>query len=341
MEILVIARNFSKNTGQGVDTVTYNLVNNLKKSEKVDVLSGETNSTLKGILYDFSLLWKLLWKKYDIYHSMVPYTGFAPVLLNKKKSVITIHDLIPFFYKDMHPVSRAYYRFCSNICKKADKIITVSEYSKKDISKVLKIPKEKIEVIYNGIDHKRFYAKKAPKNKRFRIGFIGGLTKQKNVIALIKAFKELNDKDCELFIGGKGKEYDNLVNFVENNEIKNVNFLGYISDSKLPDFYRNLDVFIYPSLYEGFGLPPLEAMACGCPVICSNKYSLPEIIGDAGILVNPNDVRKILSSIKKVKNNKKIRENMKKKGIRQAKKFSWEKNAKETLEIYKKILKNQ
>jgi glycosyltransferase involved in cell wall biosynthesis len=236
-------------------------------------------------------------------------------------------------------VSRWYYKFCVNLCKKADKVITISEYSKNKIIEILKIPEEKIKVIYCGVDHNRFFPKKRKRNKKIKIGFLGGLTKQKNAINLIKAFNILADKNAELIIGGGGKEQRNLFEYAKKNEIKNIKFLGYVPDKDLPDFYRNLDLFVYPSFHEGFGLPILEAMACGCPVICSNRESLPEVVGNAGILIDPKDVGEISKEITRVMKDENLRKRMSQEGIKQANKFNWGIFSKEMLAAYKEVLK--
>jgi len=345
MKICFITRTINKKGGQGIDNVNYNLIKEFKKTKEISLTAISSKQPLKsmfeGIIYDLSLFPTLLKQKADIYHATVPYVGYVPIILNKKRVIVTIHDLIPFFLRGMHPLSRLYYKICTKLCKRADKIITVSEYSKKEIVERIGINTDKIKVIHNGVDHNRFYPKEKEKKEFFEIGFIGGLTKQKNPLTLIKAFSKIkNKKKIKLLIGGKGKELKTLKSFVKKNKIKNVEILGFISEQKLPDFYRNLDLFVYPSLYEGFGLPVLEAMACGCPVITSNNSSLPEISGNAGILVDPTNVGDIQRKIEEVIKNRPFQKDLKKKSIEQAKKFSWENCAMKTLKIYKELVKD-
>ena len=341
MKILFICRNFTNKSGQGIDRVNYKLVEQLKKEKniEIEIISSKIpiENTLQGVFYDFSLIFKLWKKKADVYYATVPYVGVAPIFLGKKNLITAIYDLIPFFYTGMNFLSRYYYIFCTNICKKSDKIITISNYSKKEILNCLKLKSKDVKRIYLAIDPGLFYPKKIKKNKKFKIGFIGGLTKQKNPIALIKAFKDLNDKNTELVIGGKGKEFSKLVLYVKEHNIENIQFLGYVPDKELPDFYRGLNLFVYPSLHEGFGLPPLEAMACGVPVICSNRESLPEVVGNAAILVNPNKIEEIKRAIEKVLNSKKLQKDMRNLGLIRAKNFSWEKTAEEYLKVIKNI----
>lgn len=125
---------------------------------------------------------------------------------------------------------------------------------------------------------------------------------------------------------------------ISHNLQNDVIFTGYISDGDLPALYNAADLFVYPSLYEGFGLPPLEAMACGCPVITSNTSSLHEVVGDAGIMVDPYDVDRLADAMHKVLSNDGLREDMIKKGLERAEMFSWEKTARETLKVYEEVI---
>ena len=168
---------------------------------------------------------------------------------------------------------------------------------------------------------------------------VGTLEPRKNVVSLIKAFEKLKQKgykDYKLVIAGeKGWLYKQIFKEVEHRDLKKeILFLGVVKDEDLPMLYNCADMFVYPSLYEGFGLPPLEAMACGIPVITSNTSSLPEVIGDAGIMVDPGDVNSLCEAMYNVLTDKELRCQMSKKGLKRAKLFSWEKAANEILEIY-------
>jgi glycosyltransferase involved in cell wall biosynthesis len=343
MKIAIIVRNFTGKSGQGVDRVTYNLVKNLEKVKglnvKVVASKHPITSTLNGFFYDFSLIFKILKIKADIYQAMIPYTGSAPILTRRKRTVAVIHDVIPLKSKGMRPLSRLYYRFCTNICKKASRVVTVSEFSKREIADTLHIKKEKIVVIYNGIDHNVFYPKERKKEREFKIGFVGALVKQKNAFGVVRAFAKLKNRThVKLLIGGVGREEKKIREFIRKHKVKNVQIVGFIPEDKLNDFYNSLDLFVFPSFYEGFGLPVLEALACGVPVITSNTSSLPEIAGEAGILVNPNSVDEIVNAMERVIKNKKLQNKMRVNGIKQAKKFDWEKTARETLKVYESLI---
>ena len=168
---------------------------------------------------------------------------------------------------------------------------------------------------------------------------VGTLEPRKNVVALIRAFKKLKRKGCQdyklVIAGEKGWLYKQIFNEVEHAGLKNeILFLDVVRDEDLPMLYNCADIFVYPSLYEGFGLPPLEAMACGIPVITSNTSSLPEVVGDAGIMVDPADVNSLCKSMYILLNDKELWNRMSIMGRKRSKLFSWENTAKKMLEIY-------
>lgn len=283
---------------------------------------------------------KILEKEgFDIIHET---TQIGPFFRKSKfKKVVTIHDLAPLKF----PKTQSWLTFfhhkigLKKILKNIDKVITVSESSKKDILEFFKIDEAKIKVIYEGYKKLEIgedclgkYGIKKP-----YLLYVGTLEPRKNVVGIIKAFKQSN-VDCQLVIGGKkGWKYKEIFKAVKELGIEGkVHFPGFIADEDLGYLYKNAIAFVFPSLYEGFGLPVLEAMHCGCPVITSNVSSLPEVAGDACILVDPDNVDEIAGAILRVQDRKK-REDMIKKGYGQAKKFSWRKCAEETLKIYEEM----
>ncbi|MFH1978683.1 MAG: glycosyltransferase family 1 protein [Candidatus Aenigmatarchaeota archaeon] len=276
----------------------------------------------------------------DVYHSDYVTTG-APLIWRKKKhTLVSVHDAIPFTY-DKKTMSRSnrfrtwWYMKCFKSIKKADAIFVLSDYSKRELLKYTDVPKDKIHVVYIGVDFDHFYPLPKKKHKNIRIGYFGGLDGRKNVILLVETFKKLVKKydNIELHVGGGGK---NLKDFKEM-KIKNANFYGFVPDEKINEFVNSLDIFVYPTLDEGFGLPPLEAMATGVPVMAANTCSMPEVVGDAGLLVKPT-IDSFEKGLEKLIKDKKLRDTMGKKSVIQAKKFTWEKCAKQTLEVYKKVL---
>lgn len=288
--------------------------------------------------------------KIDVFHSPL---HVAPILLSSR-SVVTIHDMTLFSLPAQHIRTKRLYfsKLMPFIARKADKIIADSECSKRDIMRILKIPETKIKVIYLGVDGV-FRPIKDPRRlvhirRKYQIvsNFIlyaGVLEPRKNLGRLIKAFHKLRQEkklECQLVIAGKkGWSYSKVFQLVEDLELgRDVIFTGYVSDDDLVLLYNAAELFVYPSLYEGFGLPPLEAMACGTPVIASNVSSLPEVVSDAGLLVNPYDERGIGNAIYEALTNEGLRKEMGEKGLRRARLFLWEKTARETLQVYQEVL---
>ena len=264
--------------------------------------------------------------------------------------ILTIHDLIRFYIlKDLYdspPHKEAFYLMLDKLAfKKAKHIIAISESTRNDIVKYLKIPEQKITVIYNGVDHRLYY----PRRERFSdleyVLFIGSEEPRKNLGTLLKALSMLKkDKafsNLKLVKVGdpRSEKYrqSTLKVITDLGMHEDVIFTGFISDKEVVLYYSNARCLLLPSLYEGFGFPALEAMACGCPVITSNNSSLPEVVGDAAIMVNPYDVHAIAKALKEVLTNDGLRGRMIERGLAQSKKFSWEKAAKQTLEVYNRV----
>lgn len=282
---------------------------------------------------------------HDTYH-------FGPSLFSSTyRKVVTIFDLSPHLFPETHRLSTvmAHKFLLPLILKKADCIITISNSTKNDL-KHLKVDAGKIKVIHLAADEKfqpldkeKIQTFKTKYNLNFRfLLYIGTLEPRKNIPTLIQAFSNLKKKHVlphKLVIAGKkGWKYKSIFELIEKLNLQDdVIFTGYVPDEDLPALYNAADLFVFPSLYEGFGLPPLEAMACGCPVITSNTSSLPEVVGDAGIMIDPYDVDGLAEAIYNVLTNMELKEDMVKKGLERAKMFSWEKTAKETLKVYEEV----
>ena len=273
--------------------------------------------------------------------------------------IITVHDLIR--YLDLKGYQTLIYRpnlrdrFYFNLdykgIKKAKRIIAISQTTKNDLMRYLGVAEEKISVVYNGIDHKLFQPVAHRLYNHPYILFVGTEHLRKNFAGLLKAFSRLKReprfKDLKLVKVGRagGRETDfrrqtmKVINALD--LAGDVVFADFVAENDLPAYYSGARVFILPSLYEGFGLPPLEAMACGCPVITSNTSSLPEVAGDAGIMVNPHDTDSLTQAIEQVLTDDKLRSSMIKKGLEQSKKFSWEKTARQTQEVYNRVAHEQ
>ena len=287
-----------------------------------------------------------LLKKYqiDIFHSSNS-TNF----IGNVKRVVTVHDVIckryPQYFtkKTILNLQVAF----SIVRKKAHHVIADSETTKNDIIKFLEIPESKIKVIYLGVDDNfriiededllHTIGKKYALTKKFILS-IGTLEPRKNVLTILRAFYKTRAKnDYKLIlVGKKGWFFKEVFRLINQLKIENeVGYLGYIDDAELPLILNSASLFIYTPFFEGFGLPVLEAMKCGVPVITSNVSSIPEIIGDAGILVNPTDIDELAQKIDLVLENKELHESMKSRGIKQVQRYSWEDTASKTLQLFK------
>ena len=292
----------------------------------------------------------------DILHVPVHwYNQITPFVLNREiKKVLTVHDLTPILFPDMHTREtnltwKSSFKFIKN---RTNLMICVSESTKNDCIKLLNIPEKRLRVIPLSADEQY----KPLKNKKeiheelkqkYNIDspfilFVGTLEKRKNVPTLIKSFYKLKKSKVDhklVIVGGKGWKYTKIFDLIEELKLKNqVIFTDYVSDEYLVKLYNTADIFVYPSLYEGFGLPPLEAMACGCPVITSNTSSLPEVVGDAGIMIDPTDIDGLSESMLKIITDNQLREELSRKSLERAELFSWKKTAKETWNAYEDVL---
>ena len=294
----------------------------------------------------------LVWmrEKPDVFHA--PHY-VLPVAV-RSRSVVTIHDCIHLMFPQYLP-NRAAYAYARgamwSAAKRSDRILTVSEASKRDILHFFNVPPEKIAVVYNGIDE-RFWIQPSTEEiarvrERFQLdhGFVlyaGTIKPHKNLVRLIEAFAVLRKGEFEelklLIIGDEISKLPALRRAVHIHKLhKHVRFLGFLPDETLAALYRLAAVFVFPSLYEGFGLPPLEAMASGTPVVTSNVSSLPEVAGDAAILVDPYDVNSIVDGVRRVLTDPVIADELRKKGLTRARDFSWERSVARTHDIYRLV----
>jgi len=294
---------------------------------------------------------KLL-KGADIYFN--PHFFIAPVSLRCKK-IITFHDLSFEHYPEFFSWrKRAWHKFLMNTkqeAKQADKIIAVSESTKQDLINIYGIEKEKIEVIYSGVGEqfKNISSKSVLKNISLKYGlpekfilFFGTIEPRKNIIGLIKAFEILKQNqsipsELKLVIAGtKGWLYQDIFKTAQESKYKkDIIFTGFIEEEDKPCLYNLAELFVFPSFFEGFGFPPLEAMACEVPTIVSGNSSLPEVVGQGALIIDPFNIDEIAWAMETGLNNMDLRKRLIKKGLEQAKKFSWEKCAQKTLKILK------
>ncbi len=285
-------------------------------------------------------------KKPDVFFTPTHYgPRFSPV-----STVISIMDLSFLHFPQLFTKHDLYQltNWTKYSAKKAKKIFTISEFSKNDIISAYGINKDKVVVTYPGIKIKSAKSKDFNMDdlkKKFGISgqyilFVGTLQPRKNIEKLIEAFSLLKKSDMRLLIvGKKGWLYEQILASPQKYQVADrVKFLDFVSDEDLPSLYKNAVCFVLPSLYEGFGLPVLEAMKNGCPVLASDVSSLPEAGGDAALYFNPTSASDIADKLEKVISSPKLREEMVKKGYNQIKKFSWDKTAKETLKVLEKIV---
>lgn len=231
------------------------------------------------------------------------------------------------------------------------KVAAISINTKNDLLKLFKTDKRKVSVVYGAPDDRfRVIDGFKIKEKLFQyrlpdkfILSVGTLEPRKNLVNLIEAYHYLihyyKIKEYKLVVvGKKGWYYEEIFQkVVELNLEKDIKFVGYVPDEDLPYLYNLATCFVYPSIYEGFGLPPAEAMACGCPVITSNVSSLPEVVGEAAITVNPRSIQEISRALYKVLTSDNLRQKMRQKGLKQAKKFSWNRSADKILDLFKEV----
>ena len=283
----------------------------------------------------------------DIIH--LPNQNFARyALFVKNPFIVTVHDLVRlcFAFAKETITEKILLKLDTRYIRRASHIIADSQNTRRDLIKYLKIPDDKISVIYCGVDHSIFkpYNVK-PSNKPY-ILYVGSERPRKNLGRLFEAFAELKGEFPELKlvkigVGGRSGKYrrDTIKELDSLGISRDIIFVDWASQLDLAHYYSSAQLLAYPSLYEGFGLPPLEAMACGCPVVTSNTSSLPEVLGKAGIMVNPYDIHALAQAMRQVLTDSQLRDNMIRKGLEQAKRFSWEKTAEQTQEVYNKVAK--
>lgn len=287
----------------------------------------------------------------DVFHA----TDHLLPPLKRARSVFTVHDLIFRFFPEYHlPLNRWYLGLMlPKFMQRADAIIAVSEHTRRDVVRLMGIPADKICVIYEGV-HPSFHPFEQPTElegvraryhlpARF-ILFFSTIEPRKNLVTLLDAYAMLLQQNAGtpplVVAGRKGWLYQETLRHIQTLGLQErVQLTDWIAHDDVPALLNLAQVFVYPSLYEGFGLPPLEAMACGAPVISSNASSLPEVVGDAGIMVEPRDAGALAGALARVLNDDALRREMRARGLAQAAHFTWERAARETLAVYETVLK--
>jgi len=291
----------------------------------------------------------------DVALAHVPY--FASPFFPTVPTVVTVHDLVPLILPAYRGslLARLYTRLVAAAARKARAIITVSQASQRDIVRYLHVPPEQIHVTYEAAGESFQPVEDAAQSVaiRHKVGlpqryllYLGGFDQRKNLSALLRAFALLVNRQAQarLVVAGQLPGRDSPLfpdpgRLVGELGIKErVIFTGWVAEDDKPALLRGAVAFVFPSLYEGFGLPPLEAMACGTPVIASNRSSLPEVVGEGGILVEPTDVEALAEALEVLWVDDALRAELRQRALAQAARFSWKQTAQETLAVYRKLV---
>ncbi len=313
------------------------------------VLSGK--SPLSRLWREHVLLPKACRKlRVDVLHCP---KSAIPLLSPHCPVVVTLHDLIPLQHPELETrLAHWYWRLHIPMAVRSSNfIITISEFARREILDAFEVPEERIMVILNGFDRRMLLKREASTGSIVRdkyglpesyLLYVGTIQPRKNIGTMIEAYVQLRrEKGVNqklVIVGRKGWLYESLFTRIKDLELENeVIFTGFVPDDDLAYLYDGASVFVYLSLFEGFGIPPLEAMACAIPVVCSNTTSLPEVIGDAGISVAPTDVPSVVDAIASILNEPDLAAKLRSKGRLRAELFSWEKAAEEVLSVYRQI----
>lgn len=294
-------------------------------------------------------LWIETWTgRLDLFHEP---DFILPPVKPGTRAILTVHDLS--FVREPHtvmPGMEAHLnKWVPQSVRRADHVITISEATRQDLIELYQTPPEKITTLYPGVtaEFKSVEATDTLATVRRKYGLddrpfilsLGTIQPRKNYKRLIQAFAQIDDTFSLVIGGGKGWYYADIFTEIAKLGLeKRVNFPGFIADADLPALYSAASLFVYPSLYEGFGLPILEAMACGTPVVASNQSSLPEVVGEAGLLVNPLDVEALATAMSQVLTETSLSQKLSLAGQMQAKKFTWERMVTKLLKLYQTLI---
>jgi glycosyltransferase involved in cell wall biosynthesis len=321
---------------------------NKEKIVKIPSVIGPKHGKIGGL---FRFIWTQGIFRFGLSRRDIVYvTTHHGILGGGIKQIITIHDLLALKFPSQHRLQYVYFTFILPfLAKKAVVIITDSQNTKRDLHRYYKLPLNKIQVVYCGLDHSRFKIPEnkdvvAVKQKHNLTGYflmVGASYPHKNIGKAIQAFSKLTTSLPKLelvIVGGKKNYIHELQSEIRNSNIGRVRFIDYISPADLPAFYAGAIALVYPSLYEGFGLPPLEAMACGCPVIVANTSSLPEVCGDSAYYINPASVEDITGAMYTLATEENIRNKLQGKGLERAKLFNWDQTAVQIHDIISSVI---
>ncbi|MBN1503590.1 MAG: glycosyltransferase family 4 protein [Candidatus Eisenbacteria bacterium] len=306
--------------------------------------------SLRGQLVQPTVFRKL---RLDVFHSpnyMVPLRAFPKGRAGRTTCVVNVHDVIPLLFRNRLSRSKKarlfplYRRIMLEVGRRADLIITGSTCSRTDVLRELRIKDPgRVIVIPDGVDPRFAPSSVEPRTGDITILYVGRLDPYKNVPRLVEAFSTVRKGSAPgarlKIVGPKDERYPEAALLAESLGVAPfVEWVGYVGDEDLVRAYQQAAVLVLPSHYEGFGLPALEAMACGTPVICSNSSSLPEVVGDAALLVDPDNTDELVTAIARVLSDQTLRSDLREKGLRRAARFSWRHTAALTLDAYRSSL---
>ncbi len=323
--------------------------NAVAPSKRIRVVTSRwpTERRTARILWEQSA-WPLLAarERFDLLHGM----AFATPLLGSIPSIVTVYDLSFLHFPEKFPrLQRIYLRNqTAQSIRKAHRIITISESGRQDLQHFFGVSSEKIDVVLPGVD-RQFRPLPDDEIARFRterslpenvILHVGTLQPRKNIPTLLKAFSMLRRDDVHLVLAGaKGWLYDEIFEQIKVLRLEDrVHVLGYVADEALPYWYNAAKVLVFPSLYEGFGMPVLEAMACGTPVVASCSSSIPEAGGEAAYYFDPQDAESLTEQLHTILDNSGLAAQLRQLGLAQARSFSWERAGIETSRVYSRVL---
>ncbi|MCG3203801.1 MAG: D-inositol-3-phosphate glycosyltransferase [Elusimicrobia bacterium] len=319
-------------------------------------LPGPNFRKRSGALTRFGNIWMQtelpFWLKQDRVDVFWGTQHVLPVFMEKHiKGVLTVHDLVQYAFPDTMKMKNLWINkiIIPPSVHRADVIVAESNWTIADVKKFIN-PKNKImKTVYLGVGPTFFSRDKETSRKKIKEQYgidapflltVGTFEPRKNIAGLFRAFSLIADKIPHhlAVVGQKGWKNKKITEEISGSRIKNrIHLLGFVPDDILPEAYSASDLFVFPSLYEGFGFPPLEAMACAVPVVASNVSSIPEVVGDAAMLVNPHDARSISEGILKVVSTPTLQKDLVERGLKQASLFTWKKTADEMLKIFEQV----
>ena len=320
----------------GIKNYTLHLAKNFGNNVKIVIEEKKYKGIQNYIIYPKSVKSHL--NQQDILHLISQTFGYFTRFKFQNPTVITCHDMMAFSRPDMFDSKKRAIlsRLLIRGMDKCDKIISVSEFTKNEVMRYMKIDEDKISAVHSGISEDFRPHKK--KSDLDYIVYFGSEEKRKNISALIDAFSLLKMSFPELKLV---KNYDNpkIREKIRSMGLeKDVIITGNLSEKMMAEYYSNAKAFVFPSLFEGFGFTPLEAMACGCPVASSNAAAMPEILGDAPLYFNPSNPEEIAQSVSSIMNDKTLSIRLSRKSTNRAKKFTWKTTAKKTRKVYEEVL---